>query len=97
MEVEHRNLIENGIIKPKKSSTILTYKTSGSRKGSTSSQDSSQTSQESLQYADMPAKFDSLLRQNNNFESKQVFLQNRKGIHYLDWPKLELVRHFASL
>ncbi|XP_065053575.1 uncharacterized protein LOC135682558 [Rhopilema esculentum] len=52
-EVEHRNLVENGTAKRKKSHTILTYKTSGGvnghvRRSSTSSQESSQTSQESL-------------------------------------------------
>jgi len=83
IEVEHRNLIENGFVKPKKSSKILTYKSSSTsnghaRKGSISSQESSQESQESLQYPSSPSKYDTLSRQHNHFESKLQSSHNRK-------------------
>eukprot|EP00794_Sanderia_malayensis_P003253 gene3253-3734_t len=63
-DVEHRTVESNTLQRPKKSGKILTYKTSSelnghARRGSTSSQEGSQTSQESFAYSATPPSVDS--------------------------------------
>ena len=93
VEVDHRNFVENGLPKRQTSHKTLSYKTSSGgdggstsgsiRRNSLSSQESSQTSQESIPYSASPPKYDSHSAKAMQAAALQQYAQrNRKGMYF---------------